>query len=57
MKTLLAILFLITIALEGETITQMMIQLSLILIISMSFLEYEKRERRIHKLKEDVWKR
>jgi hypothetical protein len=57
MKTLLAILFLITIALEGETITQMMIQLSLILIISMSFLAYEKRERGIHKLKEDVWKR
>ena len=57
MKALLAILFLITIALEGETITQMMIQLSLILIISMSFLAYEKRERRIHKLKEDVWRR
>ena len=57
MKALLAILFLITIALEGETISQMMIQLSLILIISMSFLAYEKRERGIHKLKEDVWKR
>jgi hypothetical protein len=57
MKAILSILFLITIALEGETISQMMIQLSLILIISMSFLAYEKRERRIHKLKEDVWRR
>ena len=57
MKVILSILFLITIALEGETISQMMIQLSLILIISMSLLAYEKRERRIHKLKEDVWRR
>jgi len=57
MKAILSILFLITIALEGETISQMMIQLSLILIISMSFLAYEKRERRSHKLKEDVWRR
>ena len=57
MKAFLGILFLITIAIDTHTIAHMMIQLSLIFIISMSFLAYEKRERRIHKLKEDVWRR
>lgn len=57
MKAFLGILFLITIAIDTHTIAHMMIQLSFILIISMIFLAYEKRERRIHKLKEDVWTR
>ncbi len=57
MKALLGILFFITIAIDTHTIPHMMIQLSIIFIISMIFLAYEKRERRIHKLKEDVWKR
>jgi len=57
MKALLGILFLIVIAIDTHTIPHMMIQLSFIFIISMSFLAYEKRERRIHNLKEDVWKR
>ena len=57
MKPLLGILFLITIAIDTHTIEHMLIQLSFIFIISMSFLAYEKRERRIHKLKEDVWRR
>ena len=57
MKAFLGILFLITIAIDTHTIAHMMIQLSFIFIISMSFLAYEKRERRIHKLKEDAWRR
>ena len=57
MKILLAVILLIVLALDTMSFVGMIMQLSLILIITMIFLAYEKRERRIHKLKEDVWKR
>lgn len=55
MKSLLGVLFFIVLALETESMREMMIQLSLILTITMIFLAYEKRERRIHRLKSDVF--
>ena len=57
MKILLAVILLIVLALDTMSFGGMIMQLSLILIITMIFLAYENRERRIHKLKEDVWRR
>lgn len=55
MKTVLAILFVIVLALETESAREVMIQLSLILAIVMSFMALNKREERIQRLKSDVF--
>ena len=55
MKTILAILFVIVLALETESAREIMIQLSLILGITMSFIALNKREERIQRLKSDVF--
>ena len=55
MKTILAILFLIVLALEAESAREIMIQASLILGITMSFIALNKREERIQRLKSDVF--
>ena len=55
MKTILAILFVIVLALETESAREVMIQLSLILAIVMSFMALNKREERIQRLKSDVF--
>ena len=54
MKTILAILFLIVLALEAESAREIMIQLSLILGITMSYIALNRRER-IQRLKSDVF--
>jgi hypothetical protein len=55
MKTILAILFVIVLALETESAREIMIQASLILAIMMSFIALNKREERIQRLKSDVF--
>ena len=55
MKTILSILFLIVLALEAESAREIMIQASLILGITMSFIALNKREERIQRLKSDVF--
>ena len=55
MKTILAILFVIVLALETESAREIMIQLSLILAIVMSFMALNKKEERIQRLKSDVF--
>lgn len=55
MKTVLAIAFVIVLALETESAREIMIQASLILGITMSFMALNKREERIQRLKSDVF--
>jgi len=55
MKTVLTILFVIVLALEAESPREIMIQASLILGITMSFIALSKREERIQRLKSDVF--
>lgn len=55
MKTILAIALVIVLALETESAREIMIQLSLILGIIMSFMALNKREERIQRLKSDVF--
>lgn len=54
MKTILAIAFVIVLALETESMREMMIQASLILGITMSYIALNRRER-IQRLKSDVF--
>lgn len=55
MKTILAIALVIVLALETESAREIMIQLSMILGITMSFIALNKREERIQRLKSDVF--
>jgi hypothetical protein len=55
MKAILAITFLIVLALETESFGAMALQLGMILAITAIFYAIDKRDQRIKNLKSDYW--
>ena len=55
MKSILAITFLIFLALETESFGDMALQQGMILAITAIFYAIDKRDQRIHRLKSDYW--
>lgn len=55
MKAILAITFLIVLALETESFGAMALQLGMILAITAIFYAIDKRDQRIINLKSDYW--
>ncbi len=55
MKSILAITFLIVLALETESFGAMALQLGMILAITAIFYAIDKRDQRINNLKSDYW--